>query len=299
MDPVDVLRHFDGTASRMQLLRSSNRWALEKAVRQRRIERTAHGRYALPDLPSALKVAAAVSGSVSHASAADYWLMEAVCRPTAVHVTVPRRAHRRPDRGVRLHYADVDGEPVTPPLRTVLDCARTMPFREALAIADSALRRELVTHLELICAADKLGGPGSKRARRVAAMADARADNPFESVLRAAVIDTRVGGFVPQLVVPGNGFRVDLGDPERMMVIEGDSFTFHSSPTAVERDCRRYAELARNGWLLLRFSWEQSMFDEPWIKSVVRDCCRIWRPTNDRRGGITSLNRPSAVSEAD
>jgi very-short-patch-repair endonuclease len=256
MDPVDVLRHFDGTATRNQLLRSSNRWALEKALRQGEIERTAHGRYALPGLPPALKVASALSGSVSHASAADYWLMEAVCRPEAVHVTVPRRAHRQSDRSVRLHYAEVDAERVTPPLRTVLDCARIMPFREALAIADSALRRELVTSHELICAADKLNGPGSRMARRVAALADPRADNPFESVLRAAVIDAKVGGFVPQLVIPETGFRVDLGDPKRLMVIEGDSFTYHSRPAAVERDCHRYAELARYGWLLVRFSWE-------------------------------------------
>src|SRR5688500_18559878 len=116
MDPVDVLRHLGGTATRTQLERLSTRWALEKAVRKSEIEKTSRGRYALPELPSALKIAAALRGSVSHASAAEYWLLEAVCRPAKVHVTVPRGAHRQPDRGVHLHYADLDGELVTSPL---------------------------------------------------------------------------------------------------------------------------------------------------------------------------------------
>lgn len=40
---------------------------------------------------------------------------------------------------VRLPATDVDGR-VTTPVRTVLDCAAQLPFDEALAVADSALR---------------------------------------------------------------------------------------------------------------------------------------------------------------
>ena len=63
----------------------------------------------------------------------------------------------------------VDG--VTSPLRTVLDCARRLPFSEALAVADSALRSGLVTEDELRLAAAGTRGPGCKNIRRAAAEA--------------------------------------------------------------------------------------------------------------------------------
>jgi very-short-patch-repair endonuclease len=282
MEPVEILRHLDGSASREQILASSSRWALERAITHGAVERVSRGRYALPELPEPIKTAASQDGVLSHASAAQYWLMDAVCRPDRVHVTVPRHSHRRAQKLVVLHYADRDDERVTSPGRTVLDCARTMPFRESLAIADSALRRELISAYDLASAAEALTGPGSRRARRVVALADARAANPFESALRATVIDARLEGFLPQLGIPGTEYRVDLGDPKRMIVLEADSFEFHGKRSALERDCRRYDELVRRGWLVLRFSWEQVMFDEQWVASVITDCGRL---RNNRRAG--------------
>ncbi len=64
---------------------------------------------------------------------------------------------------------------------------------------------------------------------------------------------------------------VDLGDPERRIALEADSFEWHGGRVALDRDCRRYDELVRSGWLVLRFSWEQVMFDRGWVADVVRD----------------------------
>jgi hypothetical protein len=51
---------------------------------------------------------------------------------------------------------------VTSPARTVVDCARSLPPRDALAIADAAARRELVTPADLVAAAERLQGwPGT------------------------------------------------------------------------------------------------------------------------------------------
>ena len=132
-----------------------------------------------------------------------------------------------------------------------------------------------MTAYELRSAADELTGPGSKKARRVAELADARAANPFESALRATVLDAGERGFVPQLAIPGSGFRADLADPELMIVLEADSFTFHGTPAALERDCRRCDEIERRGWQVLRFSWEQVMFDERWVADIVADTVRL------------------------
>lgn len=56
-------------------------------------------------------------------------------------------------------------------------------FEEALAVADSALRSRAVCQGELPEAVDRLPRPGP--ASRVVRLADARADNPVESVVRA------------------------------------------------------------------------------------------------------------------
>jgi hypothetical protein len=79
----------------------------------------------------------------------------------------------------------VDG--VTTPSRTVIDCARLLPFDEALAIADSALRSGFVTREELTEA--DVRGAGALAVRRVVRHADPRAANPFESVLRALCLE--------------------------------------------------------------------------------------------------------------
>jgi hypothetical protein len=51
--------------------------------------------------------------------------------------------------GVQIRYADLAATAVTglvtDPVTTVIDCARTLPFDEALSIGDSALRSRKVT----------------------------------------------------------------------------------------------------------------------------------------------------------
>ena len=153
----------------------------------------------------------------------------------------------------------------------MLDCARTLPFAEALAVADSALRRRACEREELISRARTLRGAGSARVRRVLQLADERADNPMESVLRAVVAATGVGGFEPQLQVDEGGLlaRVDLGDRRRRIALEADSFTFHGTRAALDHDCRRYSDMVAADWSVLRFSYEQVMFDHSWVASRV------------------------------
>lgn len=70
----------------------------------------------------------------------------------------------------------------TSPARTVVDCARTLPPRDALAIADAALASGRVTPAGLAAAlARAKGWPGAPRARRVVDLADARRESPLES----------------------------------------------------------------------------------------------------------------------
>jgi very-short-patch-repair endonuclease len=270
---------------------------VDAAVNAGELLRAGRGVYVLPELPEPEAAAARARGQLSHASAAAWWGLSLVARPDVVHVTVPHGMKPPLQDGVRLHWTtqSMAAGFATPVLQTVLDCATTMPFPEALAIADSALAQCFLPREPLITAARGSKGPGRARRIRVAEAADWRADNAFESCLRGVVLEAGLTGFEPQLEIrlPNRIVRVDLGDPERRVVLEADSFAHHGTRAALVRDCERYDELVAEGWKVLRFAWEQVMFQQQWVAHVVEISCRV----RDARSYVTE-RRHAARSSA-
>ncbi len=270
---AEVVRRFGGRADRASLLRHVTAHDIAVAVTAGDLVRVARGLYVLPQLPDEHVAAATCRGVVSHATAAQVHGLDLVSPPHAVHVTVPRGARPSVPKQVTLHRcrlepADVDGH-VTSVVRTVMDCCRSMPFREALAVADAASR---VIDLDELRRAAARPGPGRARRVSVTAAADPRAANPFESALRGSLIGAGIH-LTPQVTIGTRGgeYRVDLADVQRRAVVEADSHTWHGNRSALSRDCRRYDELVRAGWRVLRFSWEHVMFDADWVVDVVGD----------------------------
>jgi very-short-patch-repair endonuclease len=278
--PVDVLLRVGGTADAADLVALCGRPALRRALRDGAVLRIARGRYALPEATDPRLAAARLQGVVSHTSAALHWCLAVLRAPDRPHVTIdPRRARvRAPD--VVLHWSRLARcdvvEGVTSPLRTVLDCARTLDAAAALAVADSALRQLLVGPSELVAAAAAVRGPGCRRARWVAEHADPCAESPLESALRAILLLAGLRGFEPQVLIADDGFRarVDLAHRGLRLVLEADSFEHHGSRSALVRDCRRYDELTVRGWRVLRFAWEQVMFEPDWVAATVTAAVR-------------------------
>jgi very-short-patch-repair endonuclease len=272
-DVVEVLQKAGGSATFAQLRPYVQPRDLRLALVEGRIKRIARGMYALPLDVSALTVAKAHGGVLSHESAAEHHGLDVVTTPLKPHVTVRRTQRRRNTKlPCFLHWADVpelDG--ATTPVRTILDCARTLPFCEALAIVDSALRKGLVTRDELLAAAIAVRGPGRAQGIRLVEAGDARAASVLESVLRGRALEAGFHRFVPQFVIADDDFfaRVDLADPYLRLVLEADSFAYHASREALRRDCRRYVNLAMRGWTLLRFSWEDVVLDEGWVAQAL------------------------------
>ncbi len=288
-EAAEVARRLGGTADWRALLRHSTRHSVRQALALGTLERIGRGMYSLPGISPARQSAASLRGLVSHRSAADHWLIERLSSEPVTEIVVPRRARPLVSKGLILHYADVpardDHGGVTSPLRTVLDCAAILSFAEGLAIADSALRRRLIEPPELMAAALNRRGPGRRAVLRVAEAADGRAANPFESGLRAVLVEGGITQFVPQYQVRIGDFsaRVDLGDPVSRVALEADSFAFHGSRQALGQDCRRYDELVRGGWLVLRFTWEDVMFDQEWVFAVVRETRQLLPRTRRMR----------------
>lgn len=280
---AEILHRLGGCATTAQLSGVSS-GALKAAVERGEVERLARGVYGLPGLGQDRLAAVGYDGVVSHTSAAVAWGLPVLVRPEKPHVTVPAKRRPRAGRPAELHWAGVSraerADRLTSLLRTVLDCARILPFGEALAIADAALATGRLTKDELESAAAAMRGPGRPNAVRVAAEACTQSESILESLLRSLLITAGIDGFVPQAVVQTGGarVRVDLGHRAARVALEAEGYEFHGSPADFAADCRRYDDLITAGWLVLRFTYLQVIGDPGWVVGSVRAAV-----ANDRR----------------
>ncbi len=278
LDLLAELTRQGGVAGHVGLVAASSRRALESALADGLVVRDARGRYAFPTADEGSRAANRLRGVASHLSAAAHWGWSTKTPADRPWVTVPRnRTVSAADQKSahvswrRLDAVDVVDGWVTGPLRTVLDCAATIAFDEALAVADSALRAGSVTHDELLRAAEAHPARGRARVGGVAREASAAAANPFESVLRAICLGVPGLAVAPQVEIGDDRFyaRVDLADSRLRIVVEADSFAFHGGRDRLRHDCWRYDELVARGWLVLRFAWEHVMFAPEWVHLIL------------------------------
>ncbi|GAA1142800.1 DUF559 domain-containing protein [Nocardioides aquiterrae] len=273
MEVAELLRELGGVATRSALLAVVGRRAVDHALAVGVVEAVARGRYALPELGEAVAAAHRLTGALCLTSAALHhgWAVKTV--PDHPHVAVPRNRkvpteHRR---GVHVHYLDdPPGTIALDKTATLIHCLRRLPFDEALAIADSAMRSG--DEVSLRQAAATARGPGSRQVRSVASLARAEAANPFESVLRSIALGVDGLHVEPQLLITSTRpwCRPDLVDRDLRIAVEADSFEWHGDRAALARDARRYNLLVADGWLVLRFAWEHVMHDAEHVRAVLQ-----------------------------
>lgn len=295
--PITVVHAHGGCVSAAELIAKCGRRALRTAVALGDLVRARRGLYVAPGLSEPQVAAAQVRGIVSHQSAALLLGFAVAVESDRPHVTVPR--HRHLVRAhAHVHWANLGSvdhnDGVTTAVRTVIDCARTLPFGEALVIADSALRQGKVDRMELPSAAAAVLGQGRAAAMRVAEAADRRAESPLESLVRAVTLVVGMRA-VPQASITDDVFfaRVDLADLEHRIVVEADSYLHHATREGFERDCQRYDDLVVRGWLVLRLTWRQVMNDPEWVKATLVAAMRLGR-TRRRR----SRRQPVPTAQA-
>ncbi len=193
MDAVSVvesLERLGGVATRATLIAATDRIRVDRALEVGDIVVLARGRYALPEIDASRAAAHRLTGAVSWRSAAQLWGWELLrtAGPTRGDGSPQPQADERTTcwgHGPRgdLHSSEID-DGVATKARTLSDCLRGLPFDEALAVADSAVRHGFSARL-LKGLAASARGPGSAQFRRVARIATADAVNPFESGLQA------------------------------------------------------------------------------------------------------------------
>lgn len=281
MEVVTVITALGGVSTRARLVASTSRREVDAALRHGEIVRLARDRYALPAVERATGRAHALGGILCLSSAALHhgWGTKSV--PEKPHVSIPRNRKVAAERrvGVQLHRHDlgpddVDGVATSREL-TLLHCLRALPFDEALCIADSAARAGELATLRRVRHLAR--GAGAARIRRVVELTRPESANPFETCLRSVAIEVPGLHVEPQLTITSvqPWCRPDLVDRDLRIILEADSFEWHGDRAALRRDARRYNLLVCDGWLVLRFAWEDVMFDPDFVRGVLTGAVAI------------------------
>lgn len=201
-----------------------------------------------------------------------------------IHLAQGPGAHSRSSGQLVRHEHDgdlvnVDGVWVTPFWRTVADCLWWLPFPDALAVADSALKEigckvdVLVAHVEEEAAYKT----GKAAALRAAAAADPASANAGESLARGVMLDA---GFarptlqykVPDPLEPWHNYFVDYAwisaDGEPLVFGELDGYRKTENPAymsgrSADRvlldERRRESRISLLGVPLVRFTLAQAL----------------------------------------
>ena len=215
-------------------------------------------------------VACGPDAVLSHTAAAAVW--DIGPWPTGkVHVTAPSM-HAR-GSGVALHRAQVervahDGFPVTTVARTLADLASLLSLQRLELAFERGERLRLLDVDDV--ASEAKGRRGARKVRAI--LSSLTAPEPtrsrFEQRLRG--LCKRHNLPLPAQNVTVAGEDVDAYWQGTNLVVELDSWEFHKTRRAFERDRQKAAALERSGVRVLRFTWNQLTRDEPDVAVTIR-----------------------------
>jgi len=237
-------------------------------VRAGRLHRAYAGVYGVgrpPRTPleraSAAVLACGPGAALSHSSAMTLWgLSKRWKTPFEVVVTTDRRP-----KGITVHrstslsprdFTRHHGIRVTTPARTLLDNAPKLTQKRLARAVNDALHSRYLHHSDLENLLTRLPRhPGAAHLRRFVA-------NPT-GITRSVLEDTFVVFCadhdlpIPLLNVPIAGYRVDAYFPNERLIVELDSYEFHSDRHTFESDRNRDADTLLAGLLTVRITHER------------------------------------------
>lgn len=196
-------------------------------------------------------------------------------------------------RGVRphtiraLHLADrrvLRGIPVSSPARALLEVAAELTPRELADAVEQAQIKRLVTKAQIAAAIER--SPRRRGAAALRALAEdpawtrSRAERKLVALLRAARLPE------PAFNVKVEGWEVDAWWQRERVILEFDSYGFHATRAAFERDRRKTSDLTRARHLVLRSTWAELTTQPYALVARVAEALSGGAPTaSPARGG--------------
>lgn len=241
-------------------------------------------------------LASGPSAAASHLTAAALWgLVDA--KPRAIDITVPHSRRHRCRDYLRIHRArsmgsgdsrKVVGILTTSPARTIVDIAAVLTERALEDALDRALGAGLLSLKTVRRYIDsrRLGRrPGVGRLRRLIedrehGVPDGELERRFLRLIRRARIPE------PSRQYRTAGRRLDFAFVEARIAIELDGFASHRTGVAFRDDRRRQNALVLEGWLPLRFTWQDVTKHEDLVIDTLRRALAERGGRSFSRGGL-------------
>lgn len=160
------------------------------------------------------------------------------------------------------HVTKVEGVRVTTVARTIVDLAADRSVRHIGAILDRLVSDNKVDIFEVaavLAATGRRGKPGTVTMREVleARIGDDHSASELERRGRKVIEAAGLPLPVPEYPIPWTvNRRFDDAYPDLKIAIEWDSMRFHGQKAAFEADRIRSRDATLNGWVILRFTWE-------------------------------------------
>lgn len=239
-------------------------WEVRCAVEAGTLERVHRSWLVSAECSPARRRAALVSGRITCVTAARE---KGLWTPAAdeVHVAVATTASRNKCSGLVVHWSQgplpVPRFGVDEPLLNVLfHVARCLEPVEAATVWESALRTGAVTLAQL--RRTQWGTPRATRVlERVGGQSDSGVETTFLGIARTCGIEVR-----QQVLIDGHPVDALIGE---RLVVQLDGFEFHGAARDRRRDLRQDARLALLGYTVLRFDYQQIMFDARYVMETL------------------------------
>lgn len=215
---------------------------------------------------------------LSHWAAAELW--EFLPRRRAfIDVVRATNCRKRegiiPHRASNLHKEDRtkrDNIPVTSPSRTLLDLAAVASPKQLAEAIEAAERSRWLNHREMRKLIDRNPRRHGVKALRAAMAAYDPLLRRTRSILERDFLREckRLGVPKPLVNTEVEGHEVDMYWPDGKLILELDSWEFHKTKAAFERDRRRDAHLERQGYRVLRVTYDWLATDPAGVAQTVR-----------------------------
>ncbi len=177
---------------------------------------------------------------------------------------------------VSSHLVERDGLRTTSVPRTLFDLAATVSVSKLERLVEEVILEGLSTVDELTEVLDLLARRGKTGTTAMRSVLEARGEGTERSasklerrglaVLRESMLPEPIAQYTPAW---NEHIRFDAAYPTHGLAIEWDSKRWHSSAERFQSDRERDRSAARNGWVVLRFTWRDVFYTPSVVVSEV------------------------------